>query len=71
MSNQPIICLRSESLTAVCSPLKVNRRFGGACGTHVEGRSQVLVAICLHAGFLLGFFFDTENGGDLLLGKVD
>jgi hypothetical protein len=38
-----------------CSPLKVNR----------EQRSA-----CHHAGFLLGLFFDHEDGGDMSLRNI-
>jgi hypothetical protein len=37
----------------LCSPLKVNQRFRGTCG--------------LHAGFLLGLFFDPDDGGGIFL----
>jgi hypothetical protein len=52
-----------EVITAVfditpCSPLKINRRFGG----------KMLVNL-LHAGFLLGLSFDIE-GGDMFLLNV-
>jgi hypothetical protein len=40
-----------------CSSLKVNRRFGGIS----------LLTTCFHAGFLLGFFFETEDGYSMLL----
>jgi hypothetical protein len=36
------------------SPLKVSRRLGGKC-------------YLLHADFLLGLFFDPEDGGDIFL----
>jgi hypothetical protein len=41
-------------LITPCSPLKVNRRLA-------------LLVICFHAGFLLGLFFNPENGGDMFL----
>jgi hypothetical protein len=49
-----------------CSPLKVNRRFGG---THRLQHSPLL-ASCFHTGFLLGLFFDPEDGGDMFLRNV-
>jgi hypothetical protein len=63
-----LVCVEFEILTAVvmkssifwdirpCSPLKIKRRFGGTCR--------------IHAGFLLGLFFDPEYGGDLFLRNV-
>jgi hypothetical protein len=41
-----------------CSPLKFNRRFGGSA------------CYLIHAGFLLGLFFDPENGSDIFLRNV-
>jgi hypothetical protein len=43
--------------TTPCSPLKINRRFGGTCRL-------------FHAGFLLGLFFDPEDEGDVFLRNV-
>jgi hypothetical protein len=31
---------------------------------------KALIAICFHAGFLLGLFFDSEDGGDMFLQKI-
>jgi hypothetical protein len=36
-------------------------------GSFVKFRSMALLAICFHAGFLLGSFFDPEDGGDMFL----
>jgi hypothetical protein len=46
-----------------CSRLKINRRFG---------RKYLQSSTCylLHAGLLLDSFFDTENGGDMILRNV-
>jgi hypothetical protein len=55
--------MRLEVITAVvmtcyifcditlCSPVKINRRFGGTCRLHLQTRSKV-------SGFLLGLLFD-------------
>jgi hypothetical protein len=47
-----------------CSPLKVNRRFGGKCYLYRQGRRII------QAGFLLGFVFDHEDGSDIFLRNV-
>jgi hypothetical protein len=31
---------------------------------------RALLATCIHAGFFLGFFFDSEDGGDMFLQNV-
>jgi hypothetical protein len=57
------------------SPLKVNRHFGGMCILHLKRRicqASFLQEHCsacylLHAGFLLGLFFNPEDGGDMFL----
>jgi hypothetical protein len=57
-----------------CSPLKINRHFGGTYRLHLHGRSisraRNYVATCFHAGFLIGLFFDREDGGDMFLRNV-
>jgi hypothetical protein len=53
-----------------CSPLKVNRRFGGTYRLHLE--SQIaLLATCFHDSLLLGLFLDPEEEGDMFLRNVD
>jgi hypothetical protein len=79
------IYVRFEVLTAVimkgsifwditpCSPLKVNRCFGGTyyflkmeavCSSETSIDFQRL-AICFYSGILLGLFFGPEDGGDI------
>jgi hypothetical protein len=56
-----------------CSPPKVNRRFGVTYRLHLQGRriSQTKHHCHLfHAGFLLGLFFDSNDGGDKFLRNV-
>jgi hypothetical protein len=62
------------------SPLKVNRRFGVTGCLHLQGRrinqainqreADFSVYYLLHAGFLLGLFFDPEYEGDIFLLNV-
>jgi hypothetical protein len=62
-----------------CSPLKVNRRFGGTCRLHLHGLriSQAInqhkacsACYLLHTGYLLGLFFDDGDGGNMFLQNV-
>jgi hypothetical protein len=48
-----------------CSPLKVNRRFGGTYSLYLEAR----LPTNFHAGILLRLF-DPEDGGDILLRNI-
>jgi hypothetical protein len=59
-----------------CSPLSVNRRFGGTYRLHLQGRKNISPARNQHESkchlltrwFLLSlYFFDPEDGGDLFL----
>jgi hypothetical protein len=52
-----------------CSPLKVNRRFGGTCRLHLQGRSICSACYLLHARFLVLLVFDVEDG-DMFLWNV-
>jgi hypothetical protein len=61
----------------LCSPLKVNRRFGGKCHLHFQGQrirnarnQSPMPAKCFHAGFLLGLFLYPEDRGDMFLRNV-
>jgi hypothetical protein len=65
--------------TTPCSPLKVIRRFGGTYRLHLQGRisrarnqreSRALLGTCFHAGFLLGVYFNPEDGGKMFLRNV-
>jgi hypothetical protein len=69
-----------------CSPLRVNRRFGGTYRLHLQGiknklskkpaweQVASLVAWCLPPALTFiscsAYFFDTEDGGDKLLRNV-
>jgi hypothetical protein len=67
----------------LCSPLKVNGSWEGTCRIHFQGRSvsqarnqreadseQNSTCYTLHSGFLLGLFFEPEDGGDMFLRDV-
>jgi hypothetical protein len=62
-----------------CSPLKVNRSFGETRCLHLQERRTSQARnqheaggkhSLLHADFLLGLFFDPEDGGDVFLQHV-
>jgi hypothetical protein len=36
----------------------------------VKEYEQALLATCFHPGFLLGLFFDLEDGGDMFLRNI-
>jgi hypothetical protein len=48
-----------------CSPLKVNGHFGGTNHLHCQDRCYML-----HAGFLLGLFFDSEDRSEVFFQNV-
>jgi hypothetical protein len=58
------------------SSLKVNRRFGGTCCLHFQvlrisqARYQRGATKLLYVGFLIGLFFDTEDGEDIFIRNV-
>jgi hypothetical protein len=63
-----------------CSPLKVNRLFGGKYWLHLQdrriskGRNRTKQTGCacymLHYGFLPGLLFEPEDGGDMFVRNV-
>jgi hypothetical protein len=59
----------------LCSPLKVNRRFGGTYRLHHQGRIRRAryqsdqLANCVHRGILFGLFYP-EDAGDMFLRNV-
>jgi hypothetical protein len=55
-----------------CSPLKFNRHSGGTCRLRLQGRriSRERNQRETDSKFLLGLFFDTEDGGDMLVRKL-
>jgi hypothetical protein len=54
-----------------CNLLKFNRRFGETCSLHLQKKPSKKPGLyVLHAGFLLGLFFDPENRGDMFLRNV-
>jgi hypothetical protein len=59
----------------LCSPLKINRRFGGTCHFHfqdprISQANTIMKQAAVLSGLLLGLFFDLEGGGDMFLRNV-
>jgi hypothetical protein len=54
-----------------CNPIKVNRRSRRTYGLHLQGQKVNYARNHHEAGrFLLGLFFDPEDGDDLFLRNV-
>jgi hypothetical protein len=59
-----------------CSPLKFNWRFRETCCLHLQGRkvsqarNQREASSKLHAGLLLGLFFDPDEGSNMFIWNV-
>jgi hypothetical protein len=57
-----------------CSPLKINRHFGGTCNLHLQGRginqarNQYGAGGKQSSGF--GLFYYPEDGGDMFLRNI-
>jgi hypothetical protein len=80
------IILMSSAFLGVksCSQLRVNRRLAGTCCLHLQGKrigrarkqrdskwqATTSLATRFHAGFLLGLFFDLENGSNMFFRNV-
>jgi hypothetical protein len=56
--------------TTPCSLLKANVRFRETCRLQLQDRRISPSKKLLHAGFLVGLFFDTVDGGDIYLRNV-
>jgi hypothetical protein len=83
-SQQKEMCLEALYLPDIMlsRPLKINQHFKGTCHLHLEGQriSQVRnqneadtkqdTRYLLDASFLLGFFFDPEDGGDMFFENI-
>jgi hypothetical protein len=56
----------------LCIPLIVNRRFGGTFSStlKVEEETKEETITKQVAGFLLGLFFDPEDGGDMFVRNI-
>jgi hypothetical protein len=72
------VCLKNYIFwdITLCSPLSVNRRFGGTYRLHLQGRRNkfsekpVWKQVASRVGFLLGLSFP-EDGGDMFRRNID
>jgi hypothetical protein len=49
---------------------KLERICKDAAVANTKVSLEILLATCFHAGFLLGLYFDPEDGGDMFLRNV-
>jgi hypothetical protein len=64
-----MVVVRKNSISwdiTQCSPLKINRRFGGICPLQLQGRTSPACYL-FYGGFLLGLFLNPEGERDIFL----
>jgi hypothetical protein len=68
--NTDLECVAFEVLTTVIMKSTIFWHITPSSPKKATDFSEEHIATCFHAGFLLGLFFDTENGGEMFLRNV-